>query len=125
MIVQIMNIVIGEIQRVAQQVAVTPGSFAAYVDLTTMRAGDAVAFWLEYDVGGINAPRAAGSVISIAYEDIAQEYDNDDEQIIVNAAWALEPVMLEINQVSRIAFSQTAGTPRNYTVRNTRMDDGS
>lgn len=123
----IQNVVINEIQRVAKRTADSPGSFGAYVDLSNMAAGDTVAFWLEYDVGAQDAPIAAGSAESIAYEDLISYVDQGgpNEQLILSAAFALEPVTLELNQVTQIAFVQTAGVPKEFNVRNTKMEDGS
>ena len=128
MIEVITGLVICEIVRAANVVAVTPGSYGAYVDLSNMQDGDEVVFWLEYDIGGQDSPVVSGDPLQvISYSDIARVYDDGgpNEETFLVAANALEPVTLEIDQVSQIAFAQVAGVPRDFEVRNTKMDDGS
>ena len=66
----ITGLVIGTIVKAAKVTATVAGNYGAYVDLSTMQAGDEVAFWLEYDIGGDDAPVVAGPVHSISYEDL-------------------------------------------------------
>lgn len=122
--IEVINL--NEIYRGAKIAANPPGSYAAYVDLSNMVAGDAVAFWLEYDVTGEDAPRKSGPFFSETYESLITIWDEGGayEETLMEGVKALEPISLELNQVSQIAFSQTAGTPKTFEVRNTLMQDG-
>lgn len=126
MIETINPLVGGAIIRAAKVTANQPASYAAYVDLSNMQSGDEVAFWIEYDVGDQDNPVPAGTVETISYDDIAQTFDpgGPNEETLINAGWALEPVMLEAGQVSQVALAQTAGTPKAFTIRNTNQLSG-
>ena len=126
MIETINPIVGGAIIRAAKVTANQPASYAAYVDLSNMQSGDEVAFWIEYDVGGQDNPVPAGTIETISYDDIAQTYDagGPNEETVLNAGWALEPVMLEAGQVSQVALVQTAGVAKAFTIRNTNQLNG-
>lgn len=127
MIDTISGLTIGVIVRAVKITASTPGSYGAYVDLSNMEAGDEVAFWLEYDIGKQDAPVVSGDPLQrISYEDIVRIYDEGgpNEETFLVAGYALEPVTLELNQVSQLAFAQTAGVPKDFDVRNTKMEDG-
>ena len=126
MIETINPIVGGAIIRAAKVTANQPASYAAYVDLSNMQSGDEVAFWIEYDVGGQDNPVPAGTIETISYDDIAQTYDagGPNEETVLNAGWALEPVMLEAGQVSQVALVQTAGVAKAFTIRHTNQLNG-